>query len=93
MHLNKFIKLKFTNRFIKKIIAIDSNDKSSHSVGLHEFINEHVDTNLVNLNPKIRNVDINNHIAFILFSSGTTGLPKGVTLTHLSLNATLAYFL
>ncbi|EDS34717.1 luciferin 4-monooxygenase [Culex quinquefasciatus] len=36
-------------------------------------------------------VDPNAHVALILLSSGTTGLPKGVQLTHINLMTTVAH--
>ncbi|XP_062557091.1 uncharacterized protein LOC134221931 isoform X2 [Armigeres subalbatus] len=35
-------------------------------------------------------VDVENHVALIMCSSGTTGLPKGVQLTHYNLMASIA---
>ncbi|GJQ76619.1 hypothetical protein Trydic_g15481 [Trypoxylus dichotomus] len=88
LYVNKFIKLKSKNPFIRKIVTIDSDTNTVESDNINKFINQYCKTTGVDFG--IRRVDINNHIAFILFSSGTTGLPKGVTLTHLNLNATLA---
>ncbi|XP_065091160.1 luciferin 4-monooxygenase-like [Ochlerotatus camptorhynchus] len=36
-------------------------------------------------------VDVRSHVAMIVLSSGTTGLPKGVQLTHMNLMTTVAH--
>ncbi|KRT81440.1 AMP-binding protein, partial [Oryctes borbonicus] len=87
-YVNKFLKLKSKNPFIRKIVTIDSNANTAESYSFNKFINQSPSHETTEM--EIRQVNVHNHIAFILFSSGTTGLPKGVTLTHLNLNATLA---
>jgi len=40
--------------------------------------------------PSSLTIDARQHVAVIMFSSGTTGLPKGVMLTHYNIVATMA---
>ena len=42
--------------------------------------------------PSSLTVDARQQVAVIMYSSGTTGLPKGVMLTHYNIVATMAIF-
>jgi len=42
--------------------------------------------------PSSLTVDARRDVAVIMYSSGTTGLPKGVMLTHYNIVATVAIF-
>ncbi|XP_047350462.1 4-coumarate--CoA ligase 1-like [Vespa velutina] len=50
-----------------------------------------IDTNEIN-NFQVCNIDVNNNVAAILCSSGTTGLPKGVMLTNKNLLLAIKHF-
>ncbi|KRT81442.1 AMP-binding protein, partial [Oryctes borbonicus] len=92
-YCDKFDNLKSQNAFLRKIIVIDSHEHSRRNDTLRNFLNQYhkPSQQLSSFQPV--DVDIKDQIAFILFSSGTTGLPKGVMLTHLNVLATLVYAL
>ncbi|XP_065091158.1 luciferin 4-monooxygenase-like [Ochlerotatus camptorhynchus] len=52
-----------------------------------DLLSQKVETDTINPEP----VDKQNHVALILLSSGTTGLPKGVQLTHANIMTTIAH--
>lgn len=74
-------------KFVKKVVLLSDFDLSDGhpSVIL-------VDDFLKGMTPmeiKVQPVDIHKHMAVILCSSGTTGLPKGVQITHFNLLASI----
>lgn len=79
----KYIKLKNTLTFIEKVLVIDSDSPMDDVETVEEF-------NKTNLKGKSKlptqfvpfDGDSKKQIAVILCSSGTTGLPKGVMLSH-----------
>lgn len=79
-------------RFIEKIIVINS-DKSVHGVkSINEFIEEQLGNNKISPeNFKPVTDDPDKLTAFILCSSGTTGLPKGVMISHKNVATKIAH--
>ncbi|CAO1369184.1 unnamed protein product [Diamesa tonsa] len=70
-------------KYVKKIILIDS-QKSEHqfTISLKDFINFSI-KDYFNVEDHVCNsVDIYDKVALIVYSSGTTGLPKGVQITQ-----------
>lgn len=91
--VNKILNLKKRYSNIKAIIVIDSDRSTNEVFSLRAFIDRYsTGVDIYNYKP-IDIDDIENHIAFIMFSSGTTGLPKGVMLTHKNINVKNATFL
>lgn len=89
--LSKFHELKKRLKFIEKIIVIDSGESRGDVACLRDFIEESLDgawTSHVVTTP----VNIKEHVAFIMNSSGTTGMPKGVMLTDNNMNALFTHF-
>jgi long-subunit acyl-CoA synthetase (AMP-forming) len=87
---SKLMDLKNELSFIKKIIIIDNKENIADAESMDYFI----DSCLPSSDPLYRfdvvDVDIDNHPAFIMSSSGTTGLPKGVILTHRNVLVTIS---
>jgi long-subunit acyl-CoA synthetase (AMP-forming) len=76
--------------FIKKIIVIDNKENSAEMESMDFFIDSCLPSNDPLYRFDVIDVDIDNHPAFIMSSSGTTGLPKGVMLTHRNVLVTIS---
>lgn len=87
----KFLRLKATLKYIEKIVVYEFNEPETDDViDYHDFINKYSKiSDVVDYEPAV--LDTYNHLAVILCSSGTTGLPKGVMTTHRNLNARLTH--
>lgn len=81
----KFINLKNTKlSFIEKIVIIDSDDEVYGSETMGSLISKSLGGQLLT-RFQVAEFDADKHTAFIMCSSGTTGLPKGVIQTHKNL--------
>ncbi|KAF2880008.1 hypothetical protein ILUMI_27554, partial [Ignelater luminosus] len=88
--LSTLLDVKTQLKSVQKIILLDTEDKHDEYEPLKEFISNHCERYFDVTNFKPVQVDTNQQIAFILYSSGTTGLSKGVMLTHKNINTTIA---
>ncbi|KAF5292798.1 hypothetical protein FQA39_LY13843 [Lamprigera yunnana] len=79
--LSKIQDIKNKVSYIEKIIVLDEDDDTEYAEGFNNFISRRSDVDLDPDNFKTVNYDRNDHIALILQSSGTTGLPKCVMQT------------
>nr|XP_022909024.1 luciferin 4-monooxygenase-like [Onthophagus taurus] len=84
--LDKVLALKEKFPCIEQIVLINSPEPEEGCPTLDEFLDTHCPGTVDVFNFKPDDVDIDNQVAIILFSSGTTGLPKGVQLTHRNWN-------
>ncbi|EAT48872.1 AAEL000132-PA [Aedes aegypti] len=74
------------NQSIKFIVSIDDVDDESNVKSFGEFVNCDKDVNIIP-DPVI----LKNDVAIMVLSSGTTGLPKAVQLTHFNVMTVVAY--
>lgn len=79
---SKYISIKQKLKFIDLIIVIDFKDSISGSESLINFIQNNLRHDGLVYKTSIADIDPKEHVALVMSSSGTTGLPKGVMLTH-----------
>lgn len=85
------MQLKENFSFIERIIIFNSDESVEGAQTMHSFINEQLKgQEILPHNFRPWKGDIKNKVAFIMSSSGTTGLSKGVMITHRNINTRIA---
>ncbi|XP_022913046.2 luciferin 4-monooxygenase-like [Onthophagus taurus] len=89
MNMETLVKLKPKTKTLKKVVVIDTEEPVPGVEDLDAFISPSISSKFSVADFPIRKVNAKDQLAFILFSSGTTGLPKAVALTHYGVSGTL----
>uniref|UniRef100_UPI000AE69ADD AMP-binding protein n=1 Tax=Sphingomonas sp. CCH19-C6 TaxID=1768783 RepID=UPI000AE69ADD len=87
----KVLNVKSKLKSIETIIILDLNEDLGGYQCLNNFISQNSDSNLDVKKFKPYSFNRDDQVASIMFSSGTTGLPKGVMLTHKNIVAPVSY--
>ena len=78
----KTIAIAKKTKFVKKVILLDGKGDNTFTISLQDFISNAKNDSFNIEDHVCQEVDIYKQVALIVYSSGTTGLPKGVQITQ-----------
>lgn len=80
--------------FIMRVVVLDFLETPEGADTIDSFNRSNIAThNSVDVeNFIVPYFDVDNHVAFVIFTSGTTALPKGVMITHKNMITSIVQF-